>query len=111
VEMEVTQSEGAVVISLVGEIVSRTEQTAITEAVAAWLAEGERVFVLDLSEVPYISSLGIAVLVTTYVKINREGGTLRLVNPRPRVAQVLDMTKVADMFTSYASVEEALVQD
>lgn len=110
-EMEVTQSEGAVVISLVGEIVSRTEQTAITEAVAAWLAEGERVFVLDLSEVPYISSLGIAVLVTTYVKINREGGTLRLVNPRPRVAQVLDMTKVADMFTSYASVEEALVQD
>jgi anti-sigma B factor antagonist len=109
--MEVTQSEGAVVISLVGEIVSRTEQTAITEAVAAWLAEGERVFVLDLSEVPYISSLGIAVLVTTYVKINREGGTLRLVNPRPRVAQVLDMTKVADMFTSYASVEEALVQD
>jgi anti-sigma B factor antagonist len=111
VEMEVTQSEGAVVISLVGEIVSRTEQTAITEAVGAKLAEGERVFVLDLSEVPYISSLGIAVLVTTYVKINREGGTLRLVNPRPRVAQVLDMTKVADMFTSYASVEEALVQD
>ncbi len=109
--MEVTQSEGAVVISLVGEIVSRTEQTAITEAVGGKLAEGERVFVLDLSEVPYISSLGIAVLVTTYVKVDREGGTLRLVNPRPRVAQVLEMTKVADIFTAYASVEEALVQD
>ena len=110
-EIEVQQNNGAVVISLIGEIVDRMEQTAISDVVVEKLAEGERMFVLDLSEVPYISSLGIAVLVTTYVKIDHAGGQLRLVNPRPRVAQVLEMTKVSDIFTSYASVDEALAQD
>jgi len=110
VEIEVQDADGAVVIALVGELVARTEQTAISDLIAERLKSGVKVFVLDLSEVPYISSLGIAVLVTTYVKVDREGGSLRLVNPRPRVAQVLDLTKVADIFQSYASVEEALAE-
>ena len=109
--MEVEQSDGAVVMSLIGEIVDRTEQAVISGLVTEKLAEGERVFVLDMSEVPYISSLGIAVLVATHVKVDRAGGQLRLVNPRPKVAQVLEMTKVAEIFTSYASIDEALAQD
>lgn len=107
-EIEVRPGDGAVVIALVGELVARAEQTALSDLIVKKLAHGDRAFVLDLSEVPYISSLGIAVLVTTYVKVSREGGTLRLVNPRPRVAQVLELAKVADIFKSYASVAEAL---
>ena len=109
-EIEVQDSDGAMVIALIGELVARSEQATILDLVAEKLKNGVKVFVLDLSEVPYISSLGIAVLVSTYVKVNREGGTLRLVNPRPRVAHVLDLTKVADIFKSYTSVEEALTE-
>jgi anti-sigma B factor antagonist len=107
-KMEVCKKGDAVLVSLTGEIVSRDDQQAAAALIAEKLAEGERTFVLDLSQVPYVSSLGIAVLVATYVKINREGGKLRLVNPRPRVASILEMTKVADMFRTYTSVEEAL---
>jgi len=111
VKIEVDKAGEAVLVALTGEIVSRDDQRALTEAVEGKLGAGERVFVLDLSQVPYISSLGIAVLVATYVKVNREGGKLRLVNPRPRVAKVLEMTKVADIFRTYSSVEEALSMD
>ena len=107
-KLEVTKRGDAVVFSLSGEVVSRDDQHAASEAVAARLAEGDRVFVLDLSQVPYVSSLGIAVLVATYVRVTREGGKVRLVNPRPKVASVLEMTKVADMFQTYSSIEEAL---
>jgi len=110
VETEVRDADGAVVIALIGELIARSEQTAISDLITERLKLGAKVFVLDLSEVPYISSLGIAVLVTTYVKVNREGGTLRLVNPCPRVVQVLDLTKLADIFKSYTSVEEALAE-
>jgi serine/threonine-protein kinase RsbW len=111
VEVAVKKSDGAVVISLTGEIVDRMEQAVISDLVTEKLDEGERAFVLDMSGVPYISSLGIAVLVTTHVKVDRAGGQLRLVNPRPRVAQVLDMTKVSEVFQSYTSIDEALTLD
>ena len=110
-EIEVQEQGDAVVISLIGEIIARTEQAAMSDLITGKLAEGTRLFVLDLSEVPYVSSLGIAVLVTAHVKISKAGGKLRLVNPRPRVAQVLEMTKVIDIFEPYTSVEEALAAE
>ena len=110
-EIEVGKRDEAVLIALSGEVVSRDDQQAMAEIVDGKLGDGERTFVLDLSQVPYVSSLGIAVLVAAYVKVNREGGILRLVNPRPKVASVLEMTKVADIFRTYSSVEEALSAD
>ena len=110
-EIEVTKAGEAVLVVALGEIVSRDDQQALLQAVGEKLAEGEETFVMDLSKVPYVSSLGIAALVAVYVKTDRAGGTLRLVNPRPRVASILEMTKVADFFRTYSSVEEALSAD
>ena len=110
-KIELSKTEGAVLVVLSGEITSRDDQHAMSDAMDEQLAAGERTFVLDLSLVPYVSSLGIAVLVAAYVKTNREGGKLRLVNPRPKVASIREMTKVADIFRTYSSVEEALNSD
>jgi len=108
VKTDVSKQGDAVVVVLSGEIVARDEQHQVTGIIDEKLADGERTFVLDLSGVPYVSSLGIAALVAVYVKANREGGCLRLVNPRPRVASILEMTKVSDVFKTYSSVDEAL---
>lgn len=107
-KIDVSEANGAVVIALADEIVSRDDQAVVTQAIATELDGGKTTFVLDLSDVPYVSSLGIAALVAAYVKVNRGGAKLRLVNPRPKVASILEMTKVADMFRTYTSVEEAL---
>ncbi|MFO7899098.1 MAG: STAS domain-containing protein [Planctomycetota bacterium] len=110
-EFEVSKSDGAVVVSLSGEIVCREDQRAMTGLVDDHLEAGEQTFVVDLSRVPYVSSLGIAVLVAAYVKIDRAAGSLCLVNPRPKVTKVLEMTQVARMFRTYSSVDEALSAD
>jgi len=106
--METKTSDGAVVVRLSGEIVARAEQYAVSDLITEKLGDGHEVFVLDLTDVPYISSLGIACLVAAYVKVNAQGGKLKLVNPSPRVLQVLEMTKVADVFAIHTSVEDAL---
>jgi len=108
VKINVEQNPGTVLLTFSGEIISRSEQQMVSDLIARKLDEGERVFVIDLSEVPYISSLGIAVLVATHVKVSRAGGKLRLVNPRPRVSAVLEMTRISEILTTFDSVEEAL---
>ena len=107
-KIEVTKADKSVLVALTGDLSSRDDQRLISDLVNEKLTAGERDFVLNLSDVPYISSLGIAILVATFVKVNREGGKLRLVNPRPRVAAVLAMTKVSDVFKTYSTVAEAL---
>ncbi len=110
-KIETSQKDGAAVIVLSGEIVSRDDQHAVTSQADEQLAAGARTMVLDLSKVPYISSLGIATLVAVHVKVGRVGGKLRMVNPKPRVAEILEMTKVAGVFCTYSSVEEALAAE
>lgn len=107
----VSEAQGAVLLSLSGEITSRDDQKLVSDLLAEKLAEGELLFILDLSQVPYVSSLGIAVLVAAYVKVNLAKGTLKLVNPRPRVASILEMTKLTQILRTYSSVEEALSAD
>ncbi len=45
--------------------------------------------VADLAELDYISSAGLGVLVQTYKRLRREGHSLHLVNPRPRVRDII----------------------
>ena len=110
-KIELDKRDNATVISLHKAIISRDDQLAVNELIDLTLDEGERTLVLDLSNVPYVTSLGIAVLVGAHVRVSRAGGTLRLVNPRPKVTSILEMTRTADMFRTYASVEEALGED
>ncbi len=107
-DIEVSKSPGVTVVAFAGETVSRDDQAKVSEVLDAALAEGERRFVFDLSAVPYLCSLGIAVLVAAHVKIGRQDGRLHLVNPRPKVMQILEMTRVASVFQTFGSVEDAL---
>jgi anti-anti-sigma factor len=107
-KVDARKVDGAVVLTLSGEITTRDDQKEILNTLNAELESGGRTFILDLSRVPYCSSLGIAVLTGAYARVQHEGGTVRLVNPRPKVAKVLEMTKVADVFATYGSVTEAL---
>ncbi len=110
-KIETSRKDGAAVIALLGEIVSRDDQHVVTSQVDEQLAAGARTVVLDLSKVPYISSLGIATLVAVHVKVGRVGGNLRMVNPKPKVAEILEMTKVAAVFRTFSSVGEALSEN
>jgi anti-sigma B factor antagonist len=53
---------------------------------------------IDLSDVTFMDSAGIHVLLATQRRAERNGGNLRLVHPTPRVMRVLEITGVAGMF-------------
>ena len=106
-KMEISHSNSVVVLKIIGELMTRDDQQAATDLVAARLSRGDRKFIFDFSEMPFISSLGIATLVASHVKINREGGETKLVNPRPKVLDILKMVKLDRIFSSYHTIKEA----
>jgi anti-sigma B factor antagonist len=73
------------------------------------LSEGVRKFVLDLSEVPFLDSAGMAVLVSILKRARQQDGDVRLVWPQQEAAQrILRLTKFDRVFEMADSAEVAL---
>jgi anti-anti-sigma factor len=68
--------------------------------------DNSRVLV-DLSQVEFLTSIGIRLLVTTAKSVASRGGKLVLLNPTENVKGVLEMTGIMDIIPVHSSLEEA----
>jgi anti-sigma B factor antagonist len=64
--------------------------------------------ILDLSDVPFIDSVGLGSLVAAYVSHQKTGRCLVLTGLKPRVRKVMEITKVGDFFMTFATTWEAV---
>lgn len=64
--------------------------------------------ILDLSDVPYIDSAGLGVLVTAFVTRQKSGRKLVLSGINQRVQKLFEITKVSSLFLVFGSPEEAI---
>src|SRR6266566_1004028 len=64
--------------------------------------------ILDLSEVPYIDSAGLGLLVTARVSRQKSGRKMVLSGINQRVQRLFDITRVAGLFLIFSSPEEAI---
>jgi anti-anti-sigma factor len=70
-------------------------------------AEKAAVMIIDLTQVPYIDSAGIGVLMGAHASREQAGRKLALAGVNQRVQQALEITKVFQFFSVYPSVAEA----
>jgi len=64
-------------------------------------AQGFKDVILDLSECRYIDSNGIAELVSAFTALRRLGGSIVLNQPRPKVLNLLRLTKLDTLFNCF----------
>ncbi len=58
----------------------------------ATIARSPKAFIIDLTDISYIDSAGVAVVISAYRKMNKAGGVLAIVKPiSPAVRRVLDL--------------------
>ena len=63
--------------------------------------------ILDLTEVPYMDSAGLGMIVSHYVRCQGRGVRLVAAGVSSRVVQLLELTKVDKFFPRFDSVDEA----
>jgi len=77
-----------------------------TEMIRTLLEAGSRRLVLNLVDVPYIDSDGLAAIVQAYTATRRRGGDLKLLHLRDRTRQLLSVTKLLTVFEAYDTEDE-----
>ncbi len=70
--------------------------------------EEAETMILDLSDVPFIDSVGLGSLVAVYVSHQKKGRCLVLTGLKPRVRKVMDITRVSEFFVTFGTTWEAV---
>ena len=86
-----------------GDAVDRFRDT-----LADLMASGDTRVVLDLSEVPWIDSSGIGLLVKVLTSAKQRGGSIKLLNPSKFTVQTLKMICLLDLFEVFDDQERAV---
>ncbi len=98
---------GAAVVRLAGSCTMEVA-SGVGESLIALATPATPLLVLDLSKLDFIESTGLGGIVAGYLRARRNRGELRLVSPSPTIAELLEMTRLTQLFRTCGSIEEAL---
>jgi len=78
------------------------------ESLMASIEQGWRKIAVDLSQIEFVSSAGIGVLVGSLNELQENDGDMYLVNVPEQVAHVLDMLALLELFSRYPDQASAI---
>ena len=103
---ETEMRDGVCVIRLQGRFVTGSDGE--LASVQNHLQEiGAASAVLDFREVPYIDSTGLAFVVELHKAMKQRGGQAVVAEASPRIREVLNLTRIAEVVPVYDSLETA----
>jgi len=94
-ETSTTIDGASATIALTGTLT--VASTSRLEAAFADLPEDATDITLDLTELEYVASAGLRVIVSQAKKVGQNGGSLRITNPNDEVMEVFDVTGLVDI--------------
>ncbi|GAA4347461.1 hypothetical protein GCM10023185_02610 [Hymenobacter saemangeumensis] len=99
--MTITSSvqDGILLIRLSGDLIGSPDTQQLLQSVNEHLGESVTNCAVDLSEIRYINSTGIGVLVSLLTKFRSRGGEMILINPADHPKKMLALTKLNNIFS------------
>ena len=101
---------GIFIINMSGDLIGEDNGFALLELVSDSITQNIIKCVVDISELRYINSSGIGVLITILTKFRNKGGEVFLVNPSESVKKLLIITKLNAIF-NIADTREFAIQN
>jgi len=108
-KVNVRQIGHVAVVDLSGKITIGEGDVILREKVHELLDNDNKHVLLNLERVSYMDSAGIGELVACYKRAKEKGGMVKLLNPSGKVYDLLQLTKLEEVFETYRDEKEALV--
>jgi len=106
--IQISETDGKVVISLSGKIMGGPEAGQINEKINALIDEEKKKIIIDLKEVEWMNSSGLGILIGAIQTLKNNGGKLVLIHVSDRIENLLKITKLINVFSIKSNLESAL---
>ena len=100
--------DDVVIMDLAGRITIGEGTIVLRNRIQKMLEDGDRKFLLNLTDVDYIDSSGLGELVSSFTTVKNKEGQLKLLGLTRRVRDLMQITKLLTVFDVYDSEPEAL---
>ncbi|MFH1491175.1 MAG: STAS domain-containing protein [Pseudomonadota bacterium] len=106
-EIQAEKNDRALILSIKGKMDTNSSPE-FEKQLSEWIAGGEKIFLLELSGLDYISSAGLRSILSTAKKLKGMEGKLLLASLQGVVREVFDMSGFSSIIPIYESTESAL---
>src|SRR5690606_38319114 len=100
--------DNVLTLRLSGDLIGEDTGTSIMSVVSDAIQQQITVGIIDISNLRYINSSGIGVLITILTKFRNKGGEVYLLRPSESVKKLLVITKLNSIFQIIQSEDEVL---
>ena len=104
----VRQVGAVAVVDLNGKITIGEGDVILRDRVVELLDKDVKHILLNLEKVTYMDSAGIGELVACYKRAKEKGGNVKLLSPSGKVHDLLQLTKLEEVFETYREEREAV---
>ncbi len=108
--MQISQNvnKGVLVLSLEGDLMGGPDSEKFRQVVDQAIEEEQTNIIVDMSNVSWMNSAGLGMLISALTSLRSSGGDLRLANLNDRLRRPLQITKLDSVFQEYETVESAI---
>lgn len=106
--IEERQAGTVTVLELTGRLTMGEGSDPLDSRLQALIGGGQRAVLLDCRQVESIDSRGLKTLVRALTSMERAGGKLKLLQPAPRLRQVLEFTRLQTVIEVFEDESQAI---
>ncbi len=103
-------SPDVTLLKVTGRLILGNDSQLLERCLVQAIHDEQRKFILDLSQVDLLDSIGVGSLVVAHSHLKKVGGRMRVVGARGVVETVLHRTSVDKLLNFFPTVEAALVE-
>jgi len=97
------------ILNIKGKIMGGPESTELLKKIDETLAAGYTKIVVNMTDVDWIDSTGLGILISLLISLKKRGGHLKLANISDLFRSLLTITKFISVFDLAESTEEAVM--
>jgi anti-sigma B factor antagonist len=106
-KFDVKEVYNAKVVSVKGKLMGGPEAEEFQGILQDSISNNVKNIIIDLSDVKFVNSSGIGILVRGFTTMKNASGDMKLAGISDKVSGVLSITKLDGIFEQYPSVDEA----
>ncbi|HOJ17089.1 MAG: STAS domain-containing protein [Ignavibacteriales bacterium] len=107
-KIKIVERYEAVILELKGNVMGGPEAIEFSDSLKKLISEGKKNLILDLSEVKFMNSSGLGMMISGLTTVKKEGGMLKLACVAEKIQSLLMITKLITIFETYDTIEEAI---
>lgn len=102
------EQDGIVILEPKGKIMGGPDATLLHDKLHEIIEAGKKRVVIDLSQVDWMNSTGLGILISTLTTLRNNDGELKLANVTEKIQSLLVITKLAPVFDSFDTIDDAV---